>query len=176
MFFEELLYTFLGNNIIIGHHIKKQLDFLRKVLPQEFKKKEMHDLGCGDGKVTLLLREIFEAEHCLGYDINERLIRLAQKKGIQAETLNIEEKIPQGELAVIWGVLHHLHTPFKVLKKIKNNYEYIFIREPLKKGCTLFELGNPFKEEIIKTQLKQCFEGCKSYIYKNAIFAFWKTP
>ena len=174
MVLENLFYSFLGNNIIIGQHIKAQLNFLRKILPEDFKKKEMHDLGCGDGKVTLLLKEIFEPKNCSGYDFNERLIKIAQKKGIKAKILNIEKEVPRGELAVIWGVLHHLRSPKKVLKAIKGNYQFVFIREPLKGGFTIFELGKPFQKDEIRRYLSECLGNYKSYIYKNAIFVFWE--
>jgi len=174
MALENLFYAFLGNNIIIGHHIKEQLRFLREILPEDFKEREIHDLGCGDGKVTIYLKEIFEAKHCYGFDVNERLVSLACKRGIEAKTLDLEKEVPRGELAVIWGVLHHLKSPRKVLKEIKNNYQRAFIREPLKGGLTLLELGKPFEEEVIKRYLRESFENYKSYIYKNAIFIFWK--
>ena len=174
MFFEKLFYLFFGNNIVIGRHIKEQLGFLGKIVPEEFKGKEMHDLGCGDGKVTLILKDIFKPKSCIGYDVNKKLVELAQKRGIKTEVLDIEKKIPCGELAIIWGVLHHLNPPYKVLDKIKNNYEYLFLREPLKKGIALFELGKPFKKEVIEKHLKESLGQCKSYIYQNAIFVFWK--
>ncbi|MCZ2846314.1 MAG: methyltransferase domain-containing protein, partial [Candidatus Bathyarchaeota archaeon] len=116
MLSEKLLYSFFGNNIIIGEHIQEQLKFLKRFLPEEFKGKEMHDLGCGDGKVTILLEDIFKPKQCSGYDVNQNLVRLARRRGVQASNLDLEKVIPGGELAVVWGVLHHLRSPSKFLK------------------------------------------------------------
>ena len=174
MVLEKLFYSFSGRNIIIGRHIKAQLEFLEKIVPEDFKRKKLHDLGCGDGKITFLLQRIFRAEHYSGYDFNEKLIKLARKRGIEAKVLDIEKKVPGGEMAVIWGVLHHLKSPKKFLKMIKDNYQLVFLREPLKRGLTILELGKPFQREEIKKYLDESFGTYRSYIYDNAIFAFWE--
>jgi len=44
--------------VVIDSHIKRQLEFLKEKAPPGFKYRQMDDLGCGDGKVTLLLKEI----------------------------------------------------------------------------------------------------------------------
>ena len=56
---ERFAYCFFGNNVIIGPHIRKQLKFLREIIPPTFQRRQMDDLGCGDGKITLRLKEIF---------------------------------------------------------------------------------------------------------------------
>ena len=56
---ERLAYLLFGNNIIIGPHIRKQLSFLKEIVPTTFLRRQMDDLGCGDGKVTVLLKDIF---------------------------------------------------------------------------------------------------------------------
>lgn len=171
---EYLFYLPFGNNIIIGPHIKSQLNFLSRVVPEEFKEKEMHDLGCGDGKVTTLLKEIFKAKKCFGYDIHPFLVKLARKRKVKAKVLDLEKEVPRGQLAVIWGVLHHLKNPRKILRAIRNNFKFVFIREPLKKGISILELGKPFKEKEIRSNLNEIFGDHKEYIYKNAIFVFWR--
>lgn len=177
---EYFLYTFLGNNIVIGSHIKDQLNFLSKILPDDFKRRKMYDLGCGDGKITSLLKEIFQPKECLGFDVNPRLIKLAQKRGIKAEVFDLERGIPKGELATIWGVLHHLKSPKKILKRLKENFKFIFIREPLKTKITFWELitflelGKPFEKEKFQEDLRDVFRNFKSFVYKNAIFIFWR--
>ena len=56
---ERLAYLFFGNNLVIGLHIKKQLEFLKEHIPPSFQHRKMDDLGCGDGKVTIRLKDIF---------------------------------------------------------------------------------------------------------------------
>ncbi|HOK35103.1 MAG TPA: class I SAM-dependent methyltransferase [Candidatus Pacearchaeota archaeon] len=179
---EKFLYTPFGNNIIIGSHIKDQLTFLKKILPEDFRKREMYDLGCGDGKVTILLTEIFQPKKVFACDIEESLIKKARKRGINAKVMNLEEEMPNGELAVMWGVLHHLKNPKEVLKRIKNNFQYFFLREPLKKEgdnsklniSNILELGKPFRKEEIKKILDEIFENCEIFEYNGAIMMLWE--
>lgn len=100
---ERLAYFFFGNNVVVGSHIKRQLEFLREKTPPSFKHREMDDLGCGDGKITMLLKEIFLPKRLRGFDLNPQLVRRARDKGIKAEIRNLENDMPTGELAVVWG-------------------------------------------------------------------------
>jgi 2-polyprenyl-3-methyl-5-hydroxy-6-metoxy-1,4-benzoquinol methylase len=176
MNFEEIVYLPFGNNVIVGPKIKKQLKFLKEIIPEEFKKKELYDLGCGDGKVTLKLKNIFCPKKIYGCDSNSSLIWRAKRKGIEARVLDLEREIPKGELAVFWGVLHHLKNQEKVLKRIKNNFQYVFLREPLikKNRKSLFEVGNPFFETEIDKLLEKTLKNFKKYKYQDSIFIFWK--
>jgi len=175
MNFEKLAYLPLGNNVIIGPKIKKQLKFLKDIVPEEFKEKELYDLGCGDGKVTLKLKNIFCPRKLYGCDSNSNLVWRAKRKGIEAEALDLEKETPEGELAVFWGVLHHLKNQEKVLERIKNNFQYFFLREPLMKNKkSLFELGNPFFEKDIDNLLKKTLKNFKKYKYQDSIFVFWE--
>src|SRR4030067_756035 len=128
---EKLAYFCFGNNVIIGPHIKKQLKFLKEIVPPIFQHREMDDLGCGDGKITLLLREIFLPTRVRGFDIDHGLIRRARDRGVEAEFRNLDESMPSGELAILWGVLHHLQDRELCLKRVKQNYPLVFIREPV---------------------------------------------
>ena len=170
---EKILYAPFGNNIIIGSHIEEQLKFLEEIVPSDFKGKEMYDFGCGDGKITKRLKDIFQAKKVLGFDVNPSLVKRAKKRGIRAEVLDLERwakegEDQKGELAVIWGVLHHLKNPKEVLKKIKNNFQYLFLREPLLgKRKPLFELGSPFEKEKFKKDLDEILKNYKDYEYNS---------
>jgi len=181
---EKFLYAPFGNNIIIGPHIKDQLNFLKGILPEEFKGREMFDLGCGDGKVTVLLAEIFQPQKIFGCDVEESLVKKARKRGIEARVIDLEKEVPKGELAVIWGVLHHLKDPQKILEKIKNNFQFILIREPLKeqkalhhfKVLSLLEMGDPFEKEKIKRILDDVLGDYQSFERNGAVMALWSAP
>jgi len=174
----RLAYFFLGNNVVIGSHIKRQLEFLREKSPPHFKYRQMDDLGCGDGKVTLLLKEIFLPVRLRGFDINRGLVRRARNKGIEAEVRNLEEDMPTGELAVIWGVLHHLGEIEGCLKRVKENYALIFIREPIKRGTIkwLGELGHPLRKEELEYLVEKHLGGSQIFYYDNTIFIFYVSP
>ena len=166
---ESLAYSFFGNNLIIGEPIIKQLAFLQEIIPHHLQHREMDDLGCGDGKVTLLLENIFQPTKLRGFDVNPGLVRRARSRGIDAMVNDLDGDMPVGELAVMWGVLHHLQDAGACLRKLKENYPLIFIREPVRSGLLKgMELGRPLelKELVCLTnrylpdsQIRYCDHG-----------------
>jgi len=172
----KLVSSFSGCNLIIGLHIRKQLKFLKENIPPSFQYREMDDLGCGDGKVTLLLKDIFLPKKLHGFDINPGLVRRARAKGIWAEVKNLEEEAPNGELAVMWGVLHHLEDMGSCLERIKENYNLIFIREPIKtSGVNLMEMGHPLRKEEIETLFKEHLPDSQIFYCGNSILIFYAS-
>jgi len=171
---KKLLNSFSGCNLIIGLHIRKQLKFLKEIIPPSFKYREMDDLGCGDGKVTLLLKDIFLPKKLRAFEINPGLVKKARGKGIRAEVKNLEEDIPAGELAVMWGVLHHLEDMGGCLEKIKRNYNLIFIREPIKtSNVNLLEMGHTLRKEDIETLFKEHLPDSQIFYCDNNILIFY---
>jgi len=174
---EGLAYSFFGNNLVIGAHIRKQLAFLREIVPAGLCGREMDDLGCGDGKVTVLLRDIFLPEKLRGYDINRGLVRRARSRGIDARIADLERAVPRGELAVLWGVLHHLHEPESCLRRVKEGYPLIFIREPVRTGRAFgLELGRPLRLEELLRLVKHHLPGCQIHCCDSSIMVFYACP
>lgn len=174
---ERFAYFFFGNNVIIGPHIRKQLKFLKEIVPTTFQQRQMDDLGCGDGKVTLLLKEIFLPKRVRGFDVNPSLVRRARKKGIEADVQNLDEDVPTGELAVMWGVLHHLKDREGCLKRIKKNYSLIFVREPLRNSIIKgLELGHPIMREEIERLVEKHLPDAQVFYHGNSIFTFYESP
>ena len=177
---ERLAYFFFGNNVIIGPHIRKQLQFLKEIVPPSFQHREMDDLGCGDGKVTLLLKEIFLPIRLRGFDVNPGLVRRARDRGVEAEVKNLDDNMPTGELAVMWRVLHHLKDKEDCLKRVKENYDLIFIGEPVKNGITkgleLLELGHPLRREEIEYLVQEHLANSQTLYHGNNIFLFYVSP
>ena len=44
----------------------------------------VYDLGCGDGKVTVLLKDVFLPQKLRGFDVNPALVRRARGRGFEA--------------------------------------------------------------------------------------------
>ena len=173
---EGLAYLFFGNNLVIGLHIKKQLEFLREHIPLSFQHRKMDDLGCGDGKVTIRLKDIFLPESLRCFDINHGLVRRAGKKGFCAEVMNLEQDFPSGELAVMWGSLHHLQDIAGCLDKLRQNYKMVFIREPLREGGVRWlELGHPAIKEEVESLISKHLPGARIIFQNNAAFIFYKS-
>ena len=163
-----------GTNLVVGNQIKTQIRMLKEKLPAEFRRRSVDDLGCGDGKVTVLLREVFEPQQLRGFDVNASLVRRARGKGVQAEVMNLDERIPSGELAVMWGVLHHLKDREACIKRIKENYSMAFIREPIKNNYLKgLEMGQPLVKEEIETILQKHMPTAKTFYYGHCIFVFY---
>ena len=174
MTLQRLIYYLFGNNVVVGSHIRKQLDYLRKIVPDDFKHRDTHDLGCGDGKITIILRDIFEPSKFKGYDICPELVKRTNDKGIEAEVKDLGKGLPGGEMAIMWGVLHHLDDMEGCLQNIKKYYDYIFIREPLRgEHKDLLELGHPMYENELDKLISKTLPGAQVYTYHKAMFIFY---
>jgi len=174
---EGLAYSLFGNNLMIGTHIRKQLAFLKEIVPAGLQRREMDDLGCGDGKVTVLLKDIFQPEKLRGFDINRGLVRRARSRGIDAGVIDLDREVPGGELAVMWGVLHHLHDFDACLERVKASYPLIFIREPARTGLAFgLELGRPLKLNEILRLVKHHLPGSWVHYCDNSILVFYACP
>lgn len=174
---ESLAYSFCGNNLLIGSHIRKQLAFLKEIVPPDLKQKRMDDLGCGDGKITVLLEEIFQPRKLRGFDINPGLVKRARKRGIDAEVGDLNGNMPSGELAIMWGVLHHLRDCNGCLQRLKRNYPLIFIREPVRTSIIKgLELGHPLKPEKITCLIKRHLPDSKIFYCERSILVFYARP
>jgi SAM-dependent methyltransferase len=173
---ERLLHALFGNNIVIGRHVLWQLDCLREVAPPDFRGRRLDDLGCGDGKLTVFLREILQPERLRGFDINPALVRRARSRGIEARVLDLEEGVPTGELAVLWGVLHHLSDPARCLARVRVNYDCAFIREPIRgASAACFELGSPLRRRDLEDLVRSSLPGSQLFGYDDCVFAFWDS-
>jgi hypothetical protein len=145
--------------------------------PSSFKQRKMDDLGCGDGKITLMLKEVFQPAVLRGFDVHPALIKRAKNNGLAAEIRDLECDLPSGELAVMWGVLHHLKDKEACLKKIKQNYRMAFIREPIKnKAIKGFEMGQPLIKEEIERLIDCYFPDARTFYYGHCIFIFYVSP
>lgn len=146
-------------------------------LPSAFRQREMDDLGCGDGKTTVLLKEVFQPRKLRGFDVNPFLVKRAARKGIQAETKDLDAGLPSGELAVMWGVLHHMKDKETCIKRIRDNYRLAFIREPLQdKDLKGMEMGKPLVREEIENLVKTHLPGAQIFYYSHCIFVFYTSP
>lgn len=146
-------------------------------VPPVFQQRELDDLGCGDGKITLMLKEVFQPRRLRGFDVNPFLVKRAINKGIEAEVKNLDAGLPFGELAVMWGVLHHLKDIETCLKRIKENYPMAFIREPIKNGAIKgLEMGEPLIKEEIENLVQKYLSSAQTFYYCHCIFIFYVSP
>jgi hypothetical protein len=175
--FQKAVYFLFGTNFVIGRQIKAQIEWLNAQLPPEFKGRALDDLGCGDGKITVRLQKVFQPSRLRGFDVNPGLVGRARTMGIQAEVLDLDARLPSGELAVVWGVLHHLKNTEACLKRISENYPLVFIREPIKNNrIDGFEMGKPLIKSEIENWTHKYFPGSKILYKGHCIFIFYVSP
>jgi hypothetical protein len=172
-----VVYSLFGTNFYIGSQIKEQIRMLEPRVPPEFLHRQLDDLGCGDGKITLRLKDIFKPVRLRGFDVHPALVWRAGKKGIDAQVKDLNAGLPAGELAVMWGVLHHLNNSEVCLKRIRDNYPMAFIREPIKnKAINGLEMGKPLIKAEIENLVQKYFTGATTFYYGHCIFIFYISP
>ncbi len=98
------------------------------------KNKRVLEIGCGAGGGTLYLKSILEPKEIIGVDISKTAVEKAQKKGINAHTINVsEEKLPfkneTFDLVVTFEVIEHVFDTGAFIEEINR---------VLKPGGTLF--------------------------------------
>ncbi len=175
-FVQRVVYAVFGTNFLIGPQIRDQIRILENRIPEDFKNRELDDLGCGDGKITILLREAFQPRRLRGFDVQLSLIKRARSRGIDAQVQDLDTDLPKGELAVMWGVLHHLKDRETCLRRIRDNYSLAFIREPIKNlAINGLEMGKPLIKTEIESLLQKYLPGSQTFYYGHCIFVFYKA-
>lgn len=170
---ERFLHAVFGSNVVIGSHVLRQLDSLREGLPSDLLGRRVDDLGCGDGRLTVLLREVLQPVGLRGFDVNPALVRRARSRGIDARLMDLEECVPVGDLAVVWGVLHHLSDPMRCLARVRANYDSAFIREPIRGASpACLELGNPMGRNEFGDMVRRSLPGGHISFYHDCAFVF----
>jgi hypothetical protein len=161
---------------VVGPQIKEQIKLLKSHVPREFQQRELDDLGCGDGKITTRLTDVFQPKKLRGFDVSPALVKRARSRGIDARVLDLESDLPKGELAVMWGVLHHLKDREACIKRLKENYRLAFIREPMRnKVIKGWEMGTPLIKEEIEELIQKHLSTSRRFYYGHCIFIFYSS-
>jgi ubiquinone/menaquinone biosynthesis C-methylase UbiE len=90
---------------------------------QKFSGQRFLDIGCGDGDISLLLKESMGAQEAFGVDIAQRAVELANQKGIKAFLVDIDNQpLPFEDNyfdAIYCGeVIEHVFDPDNLLLEI----------------------------------------------------------
>lgn len=99
-------------------------------LVRKAKPKSVVDLGCGDGGLLSLIKDIVP---CWGYDFCPANAEGWKERGVtarQADVFNTEFTPVWGELTVITEVLEHLADPHGAVEWISKNSKYIVASSP----------------------------------------------
>lgn len=148
---EKLIYS-LGRSFSF-YDVDKEMAVLEKNLPFAFKRRQVIDIGCGDGTVTMKLKKVLAPQTLLGLDIYPALVKRARSRGVTVEIRNVEKETPAGDLGILWGVLHHFTAPADILRKIHRNFRSLIIRECLNERR--FDLGHQLNRQQFISIIQQ---------------------
>lgn len=170
-FLEKIFYC-LGINFS-GYDIDLEVEYLKKNIPNSYRKRNVTDIGGGDGEVSLKLMPVLKPTSFLLVDMYESFVKAARKRGLKAKKVDVEKQRLQGDLGILWGVVHHFDDPVAALKKLKKNFKHLLIRECVDEG-RIFEIGHRLTEEKIVAMLENAGWKVKKLIvvpeHKSRIF------
>lgn len=169
---ENISYRFFGCCYNIFQ--EPLFDFVESKIPKSFLDKNISDLGCGDGGNTLKIKRMFKAKKIVGYDHNDFLLKRAKKKGLKVKKLDLNKKVPKGEMATFTFALHHLKDKEKALKKVIKNFDYLFLCEPIQDLYhLLFDAGEPLKKREWTDLFDKILKKYTLYRFKNNLIVFY---
>jgi 2-polyprenyl-3-methyl-5-hydroxy-6-metoxy-1,4-benzoquinol methylase len=172
--FQKLVYDLFGTSLYISPPIRGQINWISARIPPSFLNREVDDLGCGDGRISRVMGQIFKAKKVRGFDVYPSLVKRARRNGVDACVMDLEAGMPSGELAVMWGVLHHLKDRETCIKRISENYPMVFIREPIKTiSVKVFEMGDPIEKEEIEELVNKYLPGAQVLYYSFCVYVFY---
>ena len=123
---------------------------------------------------TIKLRDLFQAKGIKGYEINDSLIRKAKQRGLLVEKINLEKDVPTGEMAIIYGVLYHIHDQETFLNRIQNNFHFAVFVEPIRSCWALLDGGEPLSERDWQKLFNKVLEGCQFLRFQDHLYVFWE--
>ena len=144
--FEQLFYK-TGFNLSF-YNTDTQLDYLKSKLPKSFLSRQVTDIGCGDGKVSLKLKHVLQPAVFTCLDVSPSLVASCRQKGLNAKVVDIEKQMFSGDLGILWGVIHHFSNPISTIKNISQSFNNLIIREPTN-HLRLFESGCRYKKTTL---------------------------
>lgn len=131
------------------YDLNSELKLLEAELPSNYLHRQVTDIGCGNGSVSLKLQKILLPKNIYGLDLSSTLIKLAQKKGLKSKVVDVELETPTGDLGILWGVIHHFNQPQNSLEKIYHRFNSLIIRESVSTK-RIFELGHRFNRQKLE--------------------------
>lgn len=169
---EKIGYRFFGCLYNKTHdHI---FDFIATKIPKEFLRKNITDLGCGDGGNTLRVKKVFKAKTIVGYDHNDYLLEKAKKKGLRVKKFDFNGGLPRGELATFTFSLHHSPDMEITIRQAIKNFDYVFLCEPmLDLYHRLFDSGTPLSKQGWISLFNKTLKRYGLYQYRNNLIMFY---
>lgn len=108
--------------------------------------KSVLDVGCGDGSLLLLLKDVFGYKDLMGMDFSKRSVEICRKKGLETTRSDLSTIKDKFDLITLIHVLEHIPNPsifVKTLSKLLKKDGIIIISLPNANslGKVLFNQG-----------------------------------
>lgn len=153
----------IGNEekeIIIGTQNKyKKQNMMQKAFDKRLKEllsfhkpKNVLEIGCGEGHVISIVKEMYPDCRLVAADISEDLLESSKKAGadevvlVGAEPVKLDYEANSFDMVLMIEVLEHLHIPEKSLKEVHRLCNSYFIasvpNEPIYKIAQFLTLHN----------------------------------
>lgn len=168
-----LSYNIFGNLALYVLE-KPRIETLARFASRSFYGRCLSDLGCGDGSNSLRIAKALKAKTLVGYEFNKHLIARARRRGLEVEEMDLNIQVPHGDLAIIWGVAHHLAQPEAFLTKIRDNFSAAVFKEPVRTFWSFTDGGFPKPEDEWRKLFNEIFGKCSFYRRGHELYVFWE--
>ncbi|MFH1602068.1 MAG: hypothetical protein ABIB61_03880 [Candidatus Shapirobacteria bacterium] len=100
----------------------------------------------------------------------------AREKGLRVKKMDLNKKIPKGEMATFTFALHHLDDKENVLNEVVRNFKYLFLREPVKDLYhALFDAGKTLPKKDWLVLFDRVLKDYQLYQHKSSLIVFWSS-
>ena len=175
---DNIGYRYFGccYNLVFSKYQDVLFDFTESKIPEEFLRRKICDLGCGDGSNTLRIKKIFKPKNIVGYDNNDYLLKRARKKGLEVKKMDLNHEMAKGEMATFTYAIHHLNDKEKVLKQAVKSFKYVFLCEPIRDLFqVLFDTGKTLPRDEWIILFDKVLKRYQLYQHKNNLIVFYTS-
>ena len=164
--FDQVFYSLTGWNFHF-QDVRAELADLKAFLEDcRVRARDVVDVGCGDGAITVAIGALLAPAELLGVDLNRRLLEKAERRGVRTAcrdmvALSLERRF---DLVVSYGSLHHVEDTGRFVRELARlSRQHVLIvdntvrRTPWHRvtGCRYFPLESsafPIRsvEDIVK--------------------------
>ena len=173
-------YDFLDWGLEYYGYVSFILDLVKKINP-----KEIADVGCGDGKVSIELAKLLPQSNIEGYDLSKQAIAFAKAYGMNLPNvkfydIDFKNSKKKYDLCLAIEVLEHIPDSdvyhfLKIINDKPKDSGYLIISVPTKNVPLHKKHYRHYDEELLKSQIADLFEIKKIYYIHKGNSLLYKS-